>query len=59
MQFLFVIDPLDSLKAYKDSSITMMREAQHRGHAVWVCEQTAIAADAGEISAQEIGRAHV
>jgi len=52
MQFLFVIDPLDSLKAYKDSSITMMREAQRRGHAVWVCEQTAIAADAGEISAQ-------
>ena len=34
---LFVIDPLESLKAYKDSSVAMMREANVRGIAVWVC----------------------
>ena len=25
MRFAFIVDPLDSLKAYKDSSIAMMR----------------------------------
>jgi len=38
LQFLFVLDPLDSLKAYKDSSVAMMRAAQARGHAVWVSQ---------------------
>jgi len=39
LRFLFVLDPLDSLKAYKDSSVAMMRAAQARGHAVFACEQ--------------------
>lgn len=39
MKFLFVLDPLDSLKAYKDSSVAMMRAAQQRGHEVHACEQ--------------------
>jgi glutathione synthase len=34
MRLAFVVDPLDDLKAYKDSSIAMMREAARRGHAV-------------------------
>lgn len=38
MEILFVIDPPASLKEYKDSSIAMMRAAQARGHAVWICE---------------------
>jgi glutathione synthase len=38
LRFLFVLDPLDSLKAYKDSSVAMMRAAQARGHAVWTTE---------------------
>jgi glutathione synthase len=38
LRFLFVIDPLESLKAYKDSSVAMMRAAQRRGHEVWICE---------------------
>ncbi len=38
MEFLFVIDAPESLKAYKDSSVAMMRAAQKRGHAVWACE---------------------
>jgi glutathione synthase len=39
MKLLFVIDPPASLKAYKDSSVAMMRAAQARGHEVFVCEQ--------------------
>jgi glutathione synthase len=42
MRFAFVLDPLDSLKAYKDSSIAMMRAAQAAGHAVWAIQQPAI-----------------
>ncbi|WP_263768343.1 glutathione synthase [Propionivibrio soli] len=42
MRFAFVLDPLDSLKAYKDSSVAMMRAAQASGHAVWAIEQSAI-----------------
>ena len=42
MRFLFVIDPLDALKGYKDSTVTMMRAAQARGHEVWCCEQPAL-----------------
>ncbi|HET9471398.1 MAG TPA: glutathione synthase, partial [Usitatibacter sp.] len=34
MRLAFVVDPLDRLKAYKDSSIAMMREAAKRGHEV-------------------------
>ncbi|SBT06910.1 Glutathione synthetase [Candidatus Accumulibacter aalborgensis] len=42
MRIAFVIDPLPSLKAYKDSSIAMMRAAQARGHAVWTIQQGAL-----------------
>lgn len=36
MRFAFIIDPPATLKAYKDSSVAMMREAQRRGHEVHV-----------------------
>ncbi len=39
MKLLFVLDPLEALKAYKDTSVAMMRAAQRRGHEVWACEQ--------------------
>ncbi len=38
MKLLFVVDPLTSLKPYKDSSVAMMRAAGARGHAVLACE---------------------
>ena len=38
LQLLFVIDAPDTLKAYKDTTVTMMRAAQARDHAIWVCE---------------------
>ena len=37
MYILFVCDPLTSFHTEKDSTFTMMREAQQRGHAVWAC----------------------
>lgn len=39
MNFLFILDPLDSLKSAKDTSIAIMREALARGHRLYVCEQ--------------------
>ena len=38
MNLLFVADPLESFKTYKDTTFAMMREAQKRGHAVTACE---------------------
>jgi glutathione synthase len=38
MKLLFVVDPLASLKPYKDSSVAMMRAAVARGHAVHAAE---------------------
>jgi len=40
MKFLFILDPLGELKAYKDSSVAMMRAAQSRGHQVYACGQS-------------------
>jgi glutathione synthase len=38
MKLLFIVDPLASLKPYKDSSVAMMRAAVARGHEVHACE---------------------
>jgi glutathione synthase len=38
MNILFVADPLDTFKIYKDTTFSMMREAQRRGHRVAACE---------------------
>jgi glutathione synthase len=38
MKLLFVADPLDTFKTYKDSTFAMMREAVRQGMAVWACE---------------------
>jgi glutathione synthase len=35
---LFIADPLQSFKTYKDSTYAMMVEAARRGHQVWACE---------------------
>jgi glutathione synthase len=40
LSVLFVVDPLDHLKAYKDSSVAMMRELARRGHDVWATTQS-------------------
>jgi glutathione synthase len=38
MNILFIADPLDSFKIYKDTTFAMMREAAQRGHHVFTCE---------------------
>ena len=38
MNLLFVADPLESFKTYKDSTFAMMREAQRRGWRLAACE---------------------
>ncbi|APW44989.1 glutathione synthase [Rhodoferax saidenbachensis] len=38
MDILFVADPLESFKIYKDTTFSMMREAQRRGHRIFACE---------------------
>ena len=37
MKLLFVADPLESFKTYKDTTFSMMREAARRGHQIWAC----------------------
>jgi glutathione synthase len=39
MRIAFVLDPLDTIKTYKDSSYAMMHEAAVRGHALAVLHQ--------------------
>jgi hypothetical protein len=42
MDFAFVLDPLPLLKAYKDTSIAMMRSVAARGQRVFALEQREI-----------------
>lgn len=39
MKLLFILDPLEKLKTYKDTSIAVMREAEKRGHTLFVSMQ--------------------
>ena len=53
MKILFVADPLESFKIYKDTTFSMMREAQKREHQVVACEMTDVRWQQGEaVSAQ-------
>ena len=47
MDFAFILDPLPELKAYKDSSIAMMRELARRGHRVFALGQADLYWEAG------------
>ena len=38
MHILFVADPLESFQTYKDTTFSMMRETQRRGHQIAACE---------------------
>ncbi len=52
MDFAFILDPLPELKAYKDSSIAMMRELARRGHRLFALEQHDIFWNAGATCAR-------
>ena len=51
MDFAFILDPLPGLKAYKDSSVAMMRAAARRGHAVHAVMREALSWRDGVVSA--------
>jgi glutathione synthase len=52
MHVLFIIDPLPLLKAYKDSSVAMMRSLAARGHALSVALQGDLYIDEGKVLAR-------
>ncbi|MCK9988165.1 MAG: glutathione synthase [Azoarcus sp.] len=54
LRIAFIVDPLDRLKAYKDSSIAMMREAHARGHAVFAIRREALTWRDGVVSARAL-----
>ena len=39
MKLAIILDPLESIKTYKDSTYAMMRVAHARGHGLYVMEQ--------------------
>lgn len=54
LKLAFILDPLDGLKAYKDSSIAMMREAARRGHAVFAIRREALSWRDGVVAARAL-----
>ena len=50
MHLLFIADPLDSFKIYKDSTYAMMREADRRGHRISFCQPADLRADGQRLS---------
>jgi glutathione synthase len=52
MKLAFILDPLESLKAYKDSSVAMMRTAAKRGHEVWAIQRAALTWREGRVAAR-------
>jgi len=52
MHILFITDPLPTLKAYKDSSVAMMRALAARGHALAVAQPAGLFIEGGQIRAQ-------
>ena len=51
MKLAFVVDPIERLKPYKDSSIAMMREAARRGHEVHALEARSMFLSEGKVMA--------
>ena len=54
MDIAFIVDPVDTLKAYKDSSIAMMRAAQARGHRIHAFEQSDLLWRGGKATAKSV-----
>jgi glutathione synthase len=54
LKLAFILDPLDQLKAYKDSTIAMMRAAAARGHAVFAIRREALSWCDGVVAARAL-----
>jgi glutathione synthase len=51
MDILFIADPLDQFKIYKDTTYAMMAEAARRGHVLYHCEPQHLAWIGGTVEA--------
>src|SRR5438270_8296969 len=49
LTLLFVADPLEAFKVAKDTTFSMMREAQRRGHRIAACEPRHLAWQSGGV----------
>ena len=56
MDVAFILDPLPELKAYKDSSVAMMRALAARGHRLFAMEQRDLLWDAAAHARRARGR---
>ncbi len=54
MEILFVSDPLESFKIYKDTTFAMMREAQRRGHSIVACEPQQLRWERGAVVVAQV-----
>jgi glutathione synthase len=54
MNILFVADPLEVFKIYKDTTFSMMREAQRRGHRIAACEPRHLTWRSGDVVHAEL-----
>ena len=59
MDYAFILDPLPSLKAYKDSSVAMMRALAARGHRVFAIMQPDMAWDPRGTRSPSSGRMRI
>jgi glutathione synthase len=59
MNILFVADPLESFKIYKDSTFVMMREAQRRGHTISACEPQDLQWQTGGVVTAQVRDVHL
>lgn len=51
MKIAFIVDPLEKLKHYKDSSVAMMRAAQRRGHEIYAIPRPLLSVRDGQVCA--------
>ncbi len=58
MRIAIILDPLETLKTYKDSTYAMIVSAQARGHEIHVCEQGELSLVEGQVLAK-IRRLHL
>ena len=59
MNILFIADPLASFKIYKDTTFAMMREAQKRGHQLFVCEPHHLVWQSGQTVNAQVQQVHL
>jgi glutathione synthase len=54
MRILFIADPLDHFKIYKDTTFAMMEAAAARGHALYACEASQLAVEGERVLADVV-----